>query len=62
MARQHMCEFCTQKFDRKDVLPPLGARKPPGMGWRCRPCHGKDLQQQLKAVVANARLQGLISA
>lgn len=43
MKRSYMCGFCYKKFDRNDILPPIGATRPPGEPWRCKPCHREHI-------------------
>ena len=46
---------CRGKFKRSEVLPPLGAHRPPGMPWRCTSCHAKFLRDQFNASLALRR-------
>ena len=43
-ARRYRCAGCGRGFARADVVPPVGARRPPGVPWRCRACHVKHLR------------------
>ena len=48
MAQKHYtCGYCYRNFARKDVLPPIGAVRPPGVPWRCRECHPPILRSGL---------------
>ena len=43
--RRIRCADCGVKFPRRDIVPPVGALRPPGCPWRCLVCHGKRLRQ-----------------
>ena len=42
--RTYTCAGCRGRFLRSGVLPPVGAGRPPGWPWRCRPCHAEHLR------------------
>ena len=44
-TRRYRCGYCGEDgLKRSDVLPPIGAARPPGEPWRCRPCHSGVLR------------------
>ena len=55
MKRTYRCGHCGGSFSRDDVVPPRGAVRPPGMPWRCRPCHARILMGELRAAMVFGR-------
>ena len=53
--RRYKCGHCGRgELNRSEILPPVGVMKPPGIRWRCRPCHLEILQRDLDEVMAAA--------
>ena len=49
-VRTYFCAGCRKRFTRDHVVPPRVATKPPGLPWRCRPCHANVLSCQLRKI------------
>ena len=57
MARHYRCFYCFKEFTRADVLPPIGAVRPPGVPWRCRKCHAEQLRLKWRKLAVHERRQ-----